>query len=179
MRNEAVDRMRLVFGLFDVNGDGALEAEDFELMADHVVAAARDSDDAAKRAMTAAFRRYGATLSAELDVDHDGRITFEEFRACALSPERFDETIDEFAVALAALGDPAGRGLVSRPVFIDLMTAIGFDLANINALFDAFGPSASDEIEQDVWLEAIKDYYHPEKAGIAGDLLVETGSPQA
>ena len=36
------------------------------------------------------------------DVDHDGRITFEEFRACALSPERFDETIDEFAVALAA-----------------------------------------------------------------------------
>jgi EF-hand domain pair len=178
MRTEAVDRMKVVFTLFDANGDGALETEDFELMADRVVLAARDSDEAAKRALTAALRRFGTTLSAELDVDHDGRITFDEFRACALSPERFDETISEFAVALSNLGDPTGRGLVSRPVFVALMTAIGFDLANINTLFDAFGPSASDEIEASVWLEGIKDYYHPEKAGIPGDLLVGAGAPQ-
>ena len=179
MRTEALDRATLVFKLFDVNGDGALEAEDFELMSGRVVAAARDSDDAAKQAISASLRHWWTTLSTELDADHDGRITPDEFHAVVLSPERFDETINEFAVALSALGAPAGDGLVSRPVFVALMTAIGFDLPNINTLFDAFGPSAADRIEANVWLEGIKDYYQPEKAGIPGDLLVGTGAPGA
>jgi Ca2+-binding EF-hand superfamily protein len=172
MRTEAVDRAKLVFTLFDANGDGALEAEDFELMSGRVLEAARDSDEAAKQAISASFQHWWTTLSTELDANHDGRISPDEFHAVVLSPERFDDTINEFAVALSTLGAPAGDGLVSRPVFVALMTAIGFDLANINTLFDAFGPSADDKIEANVWLEAIKDYYHPDKAGIAGDLLV-------
>jgi hypothetical protein len=174
MRTEALDRVRLVFSLFDANGNGVLEPEDFELMSDRVVAAAVDSDDAAKQAIASSFRHYWETLSAELDVNHDGKITPDEFDACVLSPERFDATIEEFAVALSNLGAPAGNGLVPRPVFIALMIAIGFDPANINALFDAFNPSPADEILASDWLEAIKDYYQPEKAGIVGDLLVST-----
>jgi Ca2+-binding EF-hand superfamily protein len=172
MRAEAVDRVKLIFTLLDANGNGVLEAEDFELMASRVIEAARKSDDAAKNAMLAAFRRYWATLSTELDADHDGRITFDEYQLCVLSPHRFDETISDFAEALGALGQPAGDGLVERRVFVALMTAIGFEPANINTLFDAFGPSASDQIEASTWVEGIKDYYQPEMAGIPGDHLV-------
>lgn len=172
MRAEATNRVRLVFSLFDANGNGAIEADDFEIMASRVVEAAPDSDDAAKNAMLAAFRRYWSTLDAELDTDGDGRITFDEYAACVLSPERFDLTISDFAESLAALGDPDGDGLIERPLFMALMTAIGFGRPNIDALFDAFEPSESDRIEVTAWVVGIKDYYSPDKAGIPGDHLV-------
>jgi len=169
---EALDRVKLIFTLFDADGNGGIEADDFELMASRVVAAAEGSGDAARERITGAFRQYWATLARELDANHDGTISPEEFEAIVLSPERFDDTVAEFAEALAALGDPDGDGWIERPVFVALMTAIGFDLPNINALFDALGPSSADEIEVPVWVEAIKDYYQPDKAGIAGDHLV-------
>ncbi|RNF93905.1 EF-hand domain-containing protein [Streptomyces botrytidirepellens] len=172
MRTEATKRVALVFSLLDADGNGVLEADDFELMAGRVVEAAPDADEAAKDAMRTAFRGYWTTLRREADANGDGEITFEEYAACVLSPERFDATIDAFAEALAALGDPGGDGTVERPAFVALMTAIGFERANIDALFDAFGPSDADRIQVATWVDGIKDYYAPGKAGIPGDHLV-------
>lgn len=172
MQPEALDRIRLVFTLFDTDGNGRIEAEDFDTMTLRVVTVATESDDAARDRLSSALRRYWSTLVAELDADGDGTITFDEFSDRVLSPELFEDTIAEFAEALAALGDPDGDGWIERPLFVALMTAIGFDEANTNALFDSFGPSPDDEVQVRVWVEAIKDYYRPEKAGIAGDRLV-------
>ncbi|MFB7272731.1 EF-hand domain-containing protein [Streptomyces sp. NPDC056244] len=172
MRAEAVERVRVVFGLFDVDGNGYLEADDFELMAERVIRSVPSAGDAAKRAMLDAFRRYWGTLVEELDADRDGRVSFDEYTACVLSPERFDGAIGEFAEALSRLGDLEGDGFVSRPVFVALMTAIGFRLPNIHALFDAFEPTDSDRISRETWDLGIREYYGPDKAGIPGDHLV-------
>lgn len=168
---EANDRVQLVFSLFDADGNGVLEADDFDLMGARVVAAVPEADEATRSRMLNAFRGYGETLLRELDADGDGRIDPEEFTAVVLSPERFDATVDEFAGALSAMGDPDGDGFVTRPHFTALMTAIGFKLPNIEALFDAFGPTDGDLIPVGVWADGIRDYYSPEKAGIAGDQL--------
>ncbi|MFE7486337.1 EF-hand domain-containing protein [Kitasatospora sp. NPDC057965] len=175
MRNEATQRVELVFELFDANRNGVIDIGDFDLMSRRVVEAAADSDETAKEAIRAAFRRYWVVLETELDANGDGVVTREEFRAFVLSPERFGPTIAQFADALAALGDPDGDGLVERPRFVALMIAIGFGHANIDALFDAFGPTADDRIPVATWAEGIRDYYAPDKAGIPGDRLV--GSP--
>ncbi|MEU6478577.1 calcium-binding protein [Streptomyces sp. NPDC047017] len=168
---EATDRVQLVFSLFDANGNGVLDPDDFELMGSRVVAAVPAADEAAKGALLASLRRYWTTLATELDADGDGRISPEEFTACVLSPERFESTIDEFARALSTLGDLDGDGHVTRPVFVALMTAIGFERPNIETLFDAFGPVDGDRIKVDTWAEGIREYYRPEKAGIPGDHL--------
>ena len=172
MRAEALDRVHLIFQIFDVDRSGDLRANDFQLMGDRVVAAVPDADDAAKSALLSAFDGWWRILVTELDTNRDGRISFGEFTACVLSPERFDATISEFAESLAALGDPDGDGLIERSVFVALMIAIGFEPDNIHALFDAFEPNDSDQIPVPVWVAAIKEYYGPEKAGIAGDHLV-------
>jgi Ca2+-binding EF-hand superfamily protein len=172
MRAEALNRIKLVFALFDADGNGYLTTNDFELMAKRVLQAAPDSDDAAKNAMLAAFRSYWTTLVSALDSNHDGRVSFEEYAACVLDPERFNEAISEFAKSLAALGDPDSDGLIERPLFVALMTAIGFELANINALFDAFEPTDSDRITVEAWDTGIREYYRPDKVGIPGDYLV-------
>ncbi|USX54373.1 EF-hand domain-containing protein [Lentzea sp. HUAS12] len=176
MQKNALERVTVIFTLFDRDGDGRLEAEDFEIMGADVVRAAPLSSEAARNTMRGAFERYWTTLAAELDADRDGTISFDEFTACVLAPERFDDTVREFAEALAALGDPDGDGLIERPVFLALMTAIGFEHDAINALFDAFGPSESDQITVPTWVAGIKDYYSPTKAGIPGDHLVTSGT---
>jgi len=168
----AEDRIKIIFSLFDVDRNGYLEKSDFSTMAANVVRAAPGSGSAAKQAMKDAFGHYWTTLEHELDANRDGRVSYEEFAGCVLSPERFGETVADFAQSLAALGDPDGDGMIERPVFAALMTAIGFDRPNIEALFDAFEPDGDDRIRVDVWAEGIKDYYDPGKVGIAGDHLV-------
>lgn len=172
MRTEATRRVALVFSLLDANGNGVLDADDFSIMGDRVVAAAPEAPLQSAARMRAAFGRYWTTLLTELDANGDGEISFEEYRGCVLSPERFEATIAEFAEALAALGDPDGDGLIERPAFVALMTAIGFRRSNIDALFNAFAPTLDDRITVTTWVEGIKDYYAPDKAGIPGDHLI-------
>ncbi|WP_190158176.1 EF-hand domain-containing protein [Streptomyces litmocidini] len=175
MRTEAAKRVELVFSLFDANGNGVIDSGDFDLMTERVLEAAVASDADAKEAIRTAFRRYWTTLAAELDANGDGVITVDEFRPFVLDPERFGPTVAEFAEALSALGDPDGDGLIERPLFVSLMTAIGFEEANIHALFDAFGPDAEDRITVATWAAGIEEYYAPDLAGIPGDRLV--GAP--
>ncbi|MFI5938954.1 EF-hand domain-containing protein [Streptomyces uncialis] len=169
---EAVARAQLVFTLFDADGNGYLEPADFDLMARRTVDALPAAKEEAGQALLDAFRGYGATLTAELDADGDGRISPQEFTAVVLEPQRFDGAVDVFADALAELGDPDGDGLVERPDFLALMVAIGFEPANIEALFDAFAPVEGDRVPVAVWADGIRDYYRPDRAGIAGDRLV-------
>ncbi|WP_425315417.1 EF-hand domain-containing protein [Streptomyces prasinopilosus] len=117
-------------------------------------------------------RRYWTTLATELDTHGDGVITVDEFRPFVLDSERFGPTIAEFAEALSVLGDPDGDGLIEHPLFVSLMAAIGFEEANIHALFDTLGPDAEDRITMATWAGGIKDYYAPDMAGIPGDQLV-------
>lgn len=173
---EANDRVQLVFSLFDADGNGYIEPADFELMGSRVATAVPAADTEAKDRLLAAFQHYWTTLVTELDANGDGRISPEEFTAVVLNPQRFDATIGEFAEALAALGDPDGDGRVARPDFLALMTAIGFQPSNIEALFDAFGPDGDDRVAVRAWADGIRDYYQPEKSGIPGDHLTSRTS---
>ncbi len=171
MRIEAINRVKLVFTLFDADGNGVLESDDFDLMSSRVAAAVTEADEARKQAMRAGFTRYWNTLAGELDTNHEGRITYDEYQACVLSPERFSGAIDEFAASFARLGDLDRSGTVTRPVFIGMMRGVGFDLPNIHALFDAFEPDDDDRVRVDVWEAEIKNFYAPDKGGIPADLL--------
>ncbi|MER5864847.1 EF-hand domain-containing protein [Kitasatospora sp. NPDC002040] len=168
----ANDRVGLVFSLFDADGNGVLEPADFDLMGRRIIAALPQADAAAQERLIASLGRYWQVLVHELDVDGDGRISPEEFTAVVLDPKRFDAVVDEFAEALTGLGDLNGDQLVARPDFVALMTAIGFELPNIHALFDALDPVDGDLVPVPVWVEAIRDYYQPDKADIPGDRLV-------
>ncbi|MFE7135772.1 EF-hand domain-containing protein [Streptomyces sp. NPDC057638] len=169
---EATARVRLVFSLFDADGNGFLEPADFALMATRTVAALPGADQRAARELFDAFREYGETLVSELDTDGDGRVSPEEFTAVVLDPGRFGAAVDRFARALSGIGDPDGDGFVTRPDFLALMTAIGFQRPNIEALFASFEPAGGDRVPAAAWAAEIRDFYHPDKAGVPGDHLV-------
>ncbi|MEU8541791.1 EF-hand domain-containing protein [Streptomyces sp. NPDC048717] len=172
MRDEAVRRAALIFKLFDANGNGVLDPQDFDLLTDRVLAVAADSAHKDRERFADSLRQWWDVLAGALDADGDGLISPREFEASVLDPERFAPTADLFAHALATLGDPDGDGLIERTRFLDLLTAWGFDVPNIHALFDAFGPDAADRITVTAWADGIRDYYTPGLAGIPGDHLV-------
>ncbi|MEW2570656.1 EF-hand domain-containing protein [Streptomyces sp. NPDC047070] len=171
MRDEAVNRVRLVFTLFDADGNGVLESDDFDLMSGRVAAAVPGADEARKQAMQDGFRSYWHTLAGEADADGDGRITYDEYRACVLSPERFSGAIEEFAAGFARLGDLDGSGTVARPAFTGMLRGVGFELPNILALFEALGPDDADRIDVAAWEAEIRNFYAPDQGGIPADLL--------
>ncbi|WP_405901467.1 EF-hand domain-containing protein [Streptomyces sp. NBC_00727] len=176
MREEAIARVQLVFTLFDADGNGLIEADDFELMAERVVAAVPEADVGRREAMVTAFRTFWQTLAEELDSNHDGRVDYAEFQAIVLAPERFSAAVTEFARALTAVADPDGDGLVEQSTFVAVMTAIGFSPPNILALFDALTPANAEQASAPAWAEAIKDYYRPDAAGIADHLVTAPAS---
>ncbi|SEB66276.1 Ca2+-binding protein, EF-hand superfamily [Streptomyces sp. 2131.1] len=171
MREEAIARVQLVFTLFDADGNGVIEEHDFELMAERVVAAVPEADAGRHEAMVNAFRAYWQTLAVELDINRDGRVDYAEFRDIVLTPELFSEAVSEFADALTAVADPNGDGMVERPTFVAVMKAIGFATHNIHAFFDALEPAGTEHASVPAWTEAIKDYYRPDKAGLADHLV--------
>nr|WP_223183533.1 MULTISPECIES: EF-hand domain-containing protein [unclassified Streptomyces] len=162
----------MIFKLFDANKNGVLDPQDFGLITDRVLAAAEDSTQKDREAFASSMRQWWDVLAGALDTDNDGLISPQEFEASVLDPERFAPTADLFANALATLGDPDNDGLIERPRFLDLMTAWGFDVPNVHALFEAFGPDATDRVTVTAWADGIRDYYTPGLAGIPGDRLV-------
>ncbi|MET7344628.1 EF-hand domain-containing protein [Streptomyces sp. NPDC005547] len=171
MREEAIARVQLVFTLFDADGNGVIEADDFELMAQRVVAAVPEAHASRHEAMVNAFRTYWQTLTEELDTNRDGRVDYAEFQDIVLTPERFSQAVSGFANALTAVADPDGDGMVERPTFVAVMRAIGFAPHNIHALFDALEPAGTKQASVPAWTEAIKDYYRPDATGIADHLV--------
>ncbi|TRV71719.1 calcium-binding protein [Streptomyces sp. 130] len=171
MREEAIARVKLVFQLFDADGNGLIEADDFRLMAERVVAAVPEADAGRHAAMAGAFRTFWQTLAGELDSNRDGRVDYTEFQDIVLAPERFSAAVTEFAGALTAVADPDGDGLVEQSTFVAVMTAIGFSEPNILALFDALKPAGAEQASVPAWTEAIQEYYRPDAAGIADHLV--------
>ncbi len=172
MRTEALDRVRLVFGLFDADGNGVLEPEDFALMSDRVTDAAPDAPKETREAVTASFRQWWETLAAELDTNGDGRVDFEEFTGFVLAPERFERALGDFATALSRVGDPDGDGLVEHADFHALMAAIGFAPGNTQALLDALTSDGGAHVPVAAWDDAIREFYRPDAADTPGNHLV-------
>ncbi|MFJ5229383.1 EF-hand domain-containing protein [Kitasatospora sp. NPDC088391] len=171
MTEQAHRRAALVFTLFDANGNGVLDAQDFELMTERVLAVADDSAPAHRQALADSLDRYWQQLTT-LDTDGNGVVDAEEFGGFVLDPDRFGPTAAAFADALAALGDPDGDGLIERPRFLALMTAIGFEKPNTEALFDAIGPDLADRIAVTDWAREIRHFYAPDRPDALGNHLV-------
>ncbi|MCX0241996.1 EF-hand domain-containing protein [Streptomyces drozdowiczii] len=171
MRAEAVERVRLVFTLFDADGNGAIEADDFELMARRVTAAVPEAGAEKRDAMVTAFRTFWKALAENADTNRDGKVDPEEFRTVVLDPQRFGPALAEFAGALTGVADPDGDGLVERETFMAVMAAIGFAQPNTRALFDALEPVGTEQVAVPAWSEAIREFYTPDATGVSDHLV--------
>ncbi|CAM5274993.1 calcium-binding protein [Streptomyces spiroverticillatus] len=96
------DKCDRLFALYDTDGNGHLDHEDVTLMVDRILAGSNVPADSPKAAALAAeYDAWWQSLLAHADVNGDGVITREEFRA---------------TMGGRALDDPALQGTVRKAV---------------------------------------------------------------
>lgn len=174
MNDHQLERLRARFDQLDVDGNGYIEAKDFDLVAARLLTAFGESERSAKgRAVLDSHRFYWQGLSAGLDTNKDERISFDEFTVGVGDTARFDQVVRPYAEALVALADRDDDGYVEHDDFVTSLEALGFTRGGIEAAHASLS-GGDGRIPAGAWVDFIGGFYTA-GAESPGQLLVTGG----
>ncbi|MEV0390689.1 hypothetical protein [Nonomuraea sp. NPDC050643] len=161
-------RLRIRFSLLDANGDGRLQAEDFDMLAEHILDVLAVKRNSAKAAtLLEGCRTYWRGLVATAAADDV--VTFEEYAAALRDEAHFDHFGQPYVRALASLADWDEDGQVERADFLACMSAIGFGEPQVERIYAEL--SLDGAVATEDWKAAIRDFYLSATADTPGQLL--------
>jgi hypothetical protein len=106
MSEDRIRRLELMFAIYDTDGSGSIEREDFVLRAARRVAEAGfEAGSVEARRMTNSYLAFYEGLAASCDLSGNGRVTREEWVAVWDELSRVVQTFDELPVWVIALAD--------------------------------------------------------------------------
>ncbi|GHJ43041.1 calcium-binding protein [Catellatospora sp. TT07R-123] len=156
---EISDRIRLRFDLFDADGNGVLEPEDFVAVADRIIQAVGAAPtDPKARALRAAHDQYWQSLRSASAAE---RVDLPAYAAIVSADGWFDQYGLAYAEALADICDRDDDGLISLTEFQPVMEAAGFAPGKVRALFASFDRDGSGSIDRGEWIAGIGEFYDP------------------
>ncbi|GLY81686.1 EF-hand domain-containing protein [Actinoallomurus iriomotensis] len=167
-----LDRIKAAFDALDTDSNGYLEADDFDRLGHRIIQALDEAEDSPKAlAMHEGCRRYWEGLVGTLDLNHDGKVSWEEY-AGVHEPAAYEDSVRPYADALTAICDRDDDGFVQHADFVRGLRAVGFPTENIEALFQAFDPNGTGRVSAREWGTAIEEYFLARGAHAVGDTLV-------
>ncbi|ROO86843.1 Ca2+-binding EF-hand superfamily protein [Actinocorallia herbida] len=94
MNDTQRQRFDRIFDFLDTDGSGAIGREDFEALAQHILAATGTAPNSPKaRALHDAYRKGWEALSDAADLDGDGRVTRQEFLSRIADPDEGEHSV--------------------------------------------------------------------------------------
>jgi Ca2+-binding EF-hand superfamily protein len=154
-----LDRIKAAFHALDTDSNGYLESSDFDRLGSRIIQALEAPESSPKaQALRAGCRLYWQGLVAALDLNHDGKISWEEYTRFH-EPEQFEANVSAYADALVAICDRDDDGYVQHEELVRGLRAVGFPRDNIEALFAAFDPHGTGQVAAREWRDAITDYF--------------------
>ncbi|WP_282796145.1 EF-hand domain-containing protein [Streptomyces sp. CC224B] len=143
-----------IFAMLDVDGDGAVTHAEYLGRVERVASAVgRD----AHHPVVAASRAAHEAVFQDMDGDHDGRVTFEEYRSW-VGHDAFERSCRPALGSLFDIADLDGDGRLDRDGFVRLRTAAGNAGAAADAAFDALDTDGDGLIDRDAYLAGIHDF---------------------
>ena len=152
------------FTLLDVNGDGTIQQDDYEELAQRLISGAnlRPADPKAA-AVASSLLDIWQALGAKVDTDRDGKITQDEWRRSVegslIERDGFDRVIGPAAAAVLAAYDADGNGAVSADEFRTFLTAMRVEPASADESFRRLNSSGSGMLSVDEITVALRDFY--------------------
>ncbi|WP_433179646.1 EF-hand domain-containing protein [Actinoallomurus sp. CA-150999] len=167
-----LDRIKAAFDALDTNSNGYLEAEDFDGLGRRISEALDAAESSPKaQALRASCRRYWQGLVDTLDRNHDGKLSPDEY-ARFHEPHGYEDNVRPYAEALTAICDRDDDGFVQHADLVRGLGAVGFPVANIEALSRALDPQGTGQVSRTEWLTAIEDFFLARGSHAVSDTLV-------
>lgn len=167
-----------VFDIFDADGNGVIEASDFQAQADKMCATvAPDSSSRHHQAIHKAYAAWSEQVLKATDADPDGRVTRQEFlnavRAGALKdgPDQLDGPMGVTRATFEAL-DTDGDGQLSPDEFVRMHQALGRDTGKARAAFEQIDTDGDGRITWQELRKAAQGLYTDGQAEQTGKLLL-------
>ncbi|GAB2826601.1 EF-hand domain-containing protein [Streptomyces daliensis] len=167
------------FELMDTDGNGTLEESDYTRIADRLVAASGAAEDAPEaEEVRRHYLTLWRTLRAKGDVDLDGKVTPEEYRASVVQSfvdgDGYDQLMTPLAQAVVALFDDDGDDALTHDQYLAMTGALGLEP---DSAAEAHGIMADEDgkVPARQFLEALREFYVAPAPGPAGSVLF--GSP--
>lgn len=143
-----------IFAMLDVDGDGAITRAEYLARVDRVASAlGRDAHDPVVIESRAAHE----AVFEDMDANHDGRVTFEEYRGW-VGHETFERSCRRALGSLFDIADTDADGRLNRTEFARLRTAAGNAETDVDAAFDALDGDRDELIDRDTYLTGIRDF---------------------
>ncbi|MEV5341984.1 EF-hand domain-containing protein [Streptomyces sp. NPDC052676] len=143
-----------IFAMLDVDGDGAITRTEYLARVDRVASAmGRDPH----HPVVAASRAAHEVVFQDMDADHNGRVTFEEYRTW-VGHDAFERSCRPALGSLFDIADTDADGLLNRDEFTRLRTAAGNAATDADAAFDALDADRDGLVDRDAYLTGIRDF---------------------
>ena len=124
------------FSMFDVDGDGYLTRDDYDVFALRLAQAfGEPPGSAATRSVRHGYRALWQAVATRSDTDADGRVSPAEFRSWLATG--FDREVGPLADAVLALADSDHDGRLDATEFAALLHACDLSAERVTAVFDA------------------------------------------
>lgn len=165
------DRLKLRFDILDLDGDGQLEAEDFESLARRLVDTFGLADDSPKaRTVLDTHTEYWRQMMSALDRDRDGRVSFDEYLEIVHKSQALLPAAQARADAVDALLDVDGDGRITRKDFLAGMRAVGFIPADSASIFERLDTDSDGFISAGEFAALTMEFYASEDTGSVTNL---------
>jgi EF-hand domain pair len=113
-----LDRIKAAFDALDTDSNGYLEADDFDRLGHRIIQALDEAEGSPKAlAMHEGCRRYWEGLVGTLDLNHDGKVSWEEY-AGVHEPAAYEDSVRPYADALTSICDRDDDGFVQHADFV-------------------------------------------------------------
>ncbi|MGW4213819.1 EF-hand domain-containing protein [Lentzea sp. NPDC004789] len=164
MNEVLLHRIDTTFAHYDVNGNGVIELADLYALAHRLLRGFVEPTSSARgQELVETCDRFWDTLVEHCDVDRDGQITLDEYRAAMaavfVDVDEFDDMFLEVSESLLALADTNGDGRVEEAEFGVLLRARGLSEAECGIAFARVDTDGDGSISLQEYMDAVYDYY--------------------
>lgn len=170
-RNAMEIKLSNVFKAFDQNGNGYLEAEDFQIIVQALASEFGVQNSPRHFALATAYNALWGELLRHSDTNQDGRISLDEFIANgqqAIADSSRINVVDYLGSSVFEVVDANGDGYVDREEFARLQRAFRATGEGASETFDAIDADGDGRMSHSEFLQGVRDYFtspHYDKPG--------------